>query len=142
MATTTTTEYTLHQRAEEDFPPTRLPEYHTSDRAPRIGFTQLLLPLFLAWISNCHKTMVVVLPTIIARIIQAAVLVSLLNFCGEPSSTSLLIGRRTATRSYSFFIQALCVLFMIDILRLDPTEAKGLVSTSDWRRETAELFRR
>ncbi|CAK1357032.1 unnamed protein product [Cercospora beticola] len=142
MATTTTTQCTPNRQAEENYKPERLPEHDTSDRAPRIGFTQLLLPLFLAWISNCQKTMVVVLPTIIARIIQAAVLVSLLNYCGDSESTRSYNGRRTTTRSFGFFIQALCVLFMIDILRLDPTEARGLVSTSDWRSETAELFRR
>ncbi|KAF2215880.1 hypothetical protein CERZMDRAFT_90019 [Cercospora zeae-maydis SCOH1-5] len=143
MTATATTAHPMNYQAEAETTSKHFPEFDFNRAPPRIGFAQLLLPLFIAWISNCQQTSVGVVPTIIARLVQATVLVSLLFFCGEPPSTSLINnGRQTITRFLGFFVQALCVLFVVDLLRLDPTEAKGLVSTSNWRSGTAELFRR
>ena len=111
-------------------------------RPPRIGFAQLLLPLIIAWISNCNNTGVDVLPTAIARVIQALVLVGLLNMCGEGESSSWRGRSQWGAPASSFFVQALCVLLIIDLLRIDPSEAQGLVSTAGWRDGTANLFGR
>lgn len=112
------------------------------ERAPRIGFTQLLPLLVISWISNCNNTGVDILPTAIARVVQALVLVGLLNVCedGESTSWSGQIQRRPQVSS--FFVQALCVFLVIDLLRLDPSEAQALVSTAGWRDRTANLFGR
>lgn len=112
------------------------------DRPPRIGFAQLLPPLIIVWISNCNKTGVDILPTAIARITQALVLVGLLTMCaeGNPASWSGRTPKRL--RVFSFLVETLCVLLAIDLLRLDPDEAHELVSTAGWRDGTADLFGR
>lgn len=112
------------------------------ERPPRIGFAQLLPPLIIAWISNCNKTGVDILPTAIARITQALVLVGLLSMCseGNPASWSGRTPKRLPV--FSFLIETICVLLVIDLLRLDPDEAHELVSTAGWRDGSADLFGR
>ncbi|KAI5367745.1 hypothetical protein Slin15195_G028770 [Septoria linicola] len=152
MATVASAECQVFSRSENQAAPSlavkahdprkSLEEMQLHMRAPRIGFAQLLPPLLIAWISNCNKTSVAVLPTILARIIQAAVLVSLLSMCENVQHAEGLWSRRKRSQVLSFLSQALCILLLIDLLRLDPVEAQALVSTADWREETAKLFRR